>query len=184
MTVKGESKNRIAKIRNEVEDEMLRVISQIQRRRFIAGVVSITDLGWVVSLGKRGRLEPLLNAVAKDVESKVLFPEQLLESLREGLNTYLADSFRYEEGIMKRINQHDIFPWVRRRQYPEERTKLSTKVKNSYDIEILLDAHDLSLGKALNALEFVTGDLVDIISNKEAILSVLHLSVIRSLSSF
>jgi hypothetical protein len=167
-----------------MEDELLAVISQTQRKRFVAGVITLTDLGWLVSLGRGKKIEPLLNEVAKDVQSSALPPERLPEVLRDALNNYLTDSYGSEEEIMKRISQRDIFPWVRRKQYPEEKNKLGITIKNQYDIEILLDAHDLSVAKELKALEFVTGDQEDIVGNGDTILSILRLSAIRSLSSF
>ena len=93
-----------------MEDELLAVISQTQRKRFVAGVITLTDLGWLVSLGRGKKIEPLLNEVAKDVQSSALPPERLPEVLRDALNNYLTDSYGSEEEIMKRISQRDIFP--------------------------------------------------------------------------
>jgi len=85
---------------------------------------------------------------------------------------------------MKRINPQDIIPWARQRQDPAENQILITNIKNPFDVEILLDAHDLSLNRDLDKLEFVTGDKKDILKNEKIILSTLKISGIKYLAAF
>jgi len=122
--------------------------------------------------------------VAQDVQYRNLTFDQLKDELSSALHDYLAETHQCEKRIMQRINRSDIFPWTRRKHYPSEREALKKEIWNLYDIEILLDAHDLSLNKNLTSLEFITGDRKDIVRNESIILATLELASIKYLSSF
>jgi hypothetical protein len=182
--VKAEARGRIAGIRDELEKELLFVIMRIRRRRFI-GVITDSDLGWIVSVSKNKHVQRLLNEIATDIQQNAICtPDQLPDFLRDALNNYLADSHKGEKQVLSRINARDICLWIRRRVYPQEKAVLASQVKNRNDVEILLDAHDLSVTKNLPSLEFVTGDKNDIVLNSSHILSIVRLSAIRYLSTF
>jgi hypothetical protein len=168
----------------EIQNELLQVLWQTRRKKFVAGCVTDSDLGWIVSLGKGKRVLTLLIEVAKDFHLKNLPPEDLEAALRTALNSYLADSYGREGKVMSRINPRDIFSWVRQGQYSQVAGKLQEQIHNQNDIEILLDAHDLSLIRKLANLEFVTNDTKHILKNQILILSLLSLSAITPLDAF
>lgn len=183
LTVKGEARNRIGRIREDLQGELLPVLYQIRRKRSL-DVPSLSDLGWIVSLGNGKRIKPLLNQVAQEAQKDSSSFNQIEGKLRNALHVYLLDTHQGEKQIMKRINPQDIIPWARRRQYPAENRILKTNIKNLSDVEILLDAHDLSLNENLDKLEFVTGDKKDILKNEKIILSTLKISGIKYLAAF
>jgi hypothetical protein len=182
--VRAEAKGRIAEIRMELEDGLLEVIMRTRRRKFTT-VLTYSDLGWIVSLSKNKHIRDLLNEIAKDIQDHRCYtPDQLPDILQDALNSYLADSNKSERQIISRINPGDISLWVRQQEYPTEKTALESRINNRNDVEILLDAHDLSVTGKITKLEFVTGDRIHIVTNSSHILSTLQLSGIRYLSTF
>lgn len=182
--MRAEAKGRIAGIRRELQDGLLNVIMKMRRRNFTS-VITYSDLGWMVSLSNNKHIQLLLNDIAKDIKDhRSCAPTQIPDLIQDALNHYLTDSHRGEKRVISRINPGDIFPWVRQQEYPAQKTALESKINNRNDVEILLDAHDLSVNERLTKLEFVTGDKNHIVNNSSHILSTLQLSGIRYLSSY
>jgi hypothetical protein len=134
---------------------------------------SITDL----------KIGPALRELFGDPARKGITYGQLRELLNNIQWDYLGMVHVRTKQAEEMLAKLDIESWSRFAPYPEIEAGLSAIVKNSSDVQLLLDAHDLASTQNV-VLDFVTGDWTDIKGNEIGILALVKLKKITYLAEF
>lgn len=140
-------------IKSEIARESRRIILKINQNVPLADILSIIKSE---DYKTADLFEKLFN--------KYSISPNFVQNLQTALNNFEAICYKRYKELNNGIK---IIKHVRRKGYNEIYINLKSLIKNDIDIEIIIDGHHLATQIPL--VYFVTGDKVDIYSNKQSI---------------
>ena len=158
-TVENECSKKMDYSIRMIQQELLGFLRELKSKR---GSDIFDENGRERLLDKTRELKiwPFLKSVVSDLDPTTTYIA-LDDRLRELLHEFLVEVDDRRTFIRTRINNLDIESWLRVDDYGTVQKQLRAAIPNPDDVEILLDAHDLTCHYKLE-LAFVTGDWKDI----------------------
>jgi hypothetical protein len=180
-TVENEFSKKMDYSIRTIQRELLGFLRDLKHKR---GTDIFDDAGRKRLLDKTRELKiwPFLKSMVSDLDPLTTYIA-LDDRLRELLHEFLAEVFARRTFLRTRINSVGIESWLRVDDYGTVQRQLRAIIPNPDDVEILLDAHDLTCHYKLE-LAFVTGDWKDIKQHEAQITSSTGIKRIVYLAEF
>ena len=180
--VEGELRKKTKYARDKITIEIRKLVFSLSEKKQDS-VVQDPDVQRILDRTGDTKILPTLKLVFSDPARKGITYGQLRDLLNNIQWDYLGMVHVRTKQAEEMITNLDIESWSRFASYPEIEAGLSAIVKNSSDVQLLLDAHDLASTQNV-VLDFVTGDWNDIKGNEIGILALVKLKKITYLAEF